>query len=104
MQNKQGRFGPYGGRFVPETVMPALYELEEAYMKLREDSSFQQEFHQYLNEYAGRPTRLYYAENLTRHYGRAKIYFKREDMLHTGAHKINNALGQGLLARRMVRS
>ena len=101
MQNKQGRFGPYGGRFVPETVMPALYELEEAYMKLREDSSFQQEFHQYLNEYAGRPTRLYYAENLTRHYGRAKIYFKREDMLHTGAHKINNALGQGLLARRM---
>lgn len=101
MSNKRGRFGPYGGQFVPETVMPALIELEEKYEELKKDASFQQELHAYFNEYAGRPTRLYFAKQLTEHYGRGKIYLKREDLLHTGAHKINNALGQALLARRM---
>lgn len=99
MQNS--RFGQYGGQFVPETVMPSLLELEREYLRLLESSEFQQEFSRYLSEYAGRPTRLYYAANLTRHYGRGRIYLKREDLLHTGAHKINNALGQGLLARHM---
>jgi len=101
MPNGNGRFGDYGGRFVPETVMPALLKLEEVYNKLKEDAEFQQEVAFYLREYAGRPTRLYFAKNLTEHYGRGKIYLKREDLLHTGAHKINNALGQALLARRM---
>lgn len=101
MPNDKGRFGEFGGRFVPETVMPALIELEEYYLKLKNDQSFQQEINSYLREFAGRPTRLYFAENLTRHYGKAKIYLKREDLLHTGAHKINNAIGQALLARRM---
>ena len=101
MPDKRGRFGNFGGRFVPETVMPALYELEEFYLKIKDDVEFQVEFSHYLKEYAGRPTLLYFAENLTRHYGKAKIYLKREDLLHTGAHKINNALGQALLARRM---
>jgi len=101
MPDKKGRFGNFGGRFVPETVMPALYELEDFYMKIKGDTGFQAEFNRYLKEYAGRPTLLYFAENLTRHYGKAKIYLKREDLLHTGAHKINNALGQALLARRM---
>lgn len=101
MPNTNGRYGRYGGRFVPETVMPALAELEDYYRRLKDDPVFQREFHTYLNEYAGRPTRLYYAANLTRHYGRADIYLKREDLLHTGAHKINNAIGQALLARRM---
>jgi len=101
MPNINGRFGDYGGQFVPETVMPALIELEEAYTKLKADPEFQQEVDFYYREYAGRPTRLYFAENLTKHYGRGKIYLKREDLLHTGAHKINNALGQALLARRM---
>ncbi len=101
MPDKRGRFGNFGGRFVPETVMPALYELEEFYLKIKDDAEFQAEFSRYLKEYAGRPTLLYFAENLTRHYGKAKIYLKREDLLHTGAHKINNALGQALLARRM---
>lgn len=101
MPNAKGRFGDYGGRFVPETVMPALLELEEVYNKLKMDADFQQEVESYLREYAGRPTRLYFAKNLTEHYGRGKIYLKREDLLHTGAHKINNALGQALLARRM---
>jgi tryptophan synthase beta chain len=101
MPDKNGRFGSYGGRFVPETVMPALHELEQFYLNTRQDSDFQNEFSRYLKEYAGRPTLLYYAENLTQHYGKAKIYLKREDLLHTGAHKINNALGQALLARRM---
>ena len=81
--------------------MPALYELEDFYLKIKDDAEFQAEFSRYLKEYAGRPTLLYFAENLTRHYGKAKIYLKREDLLHTGAHKINNALGQALLARRM---
>jgi tryptophan synthase beta chain len=101
MPDANGRYGRYGGRFVPETVMPALAELEEYYRRLKDDPDFMQEFHTCLNEYAGRPTRLYHAANLTRHYGRADIYLKREDLLHTGAHKINNAIGQALLARRM---
>ena len=101
MPDKRGRFGNFGGRFVPETVMPALYELEDFYLKIKDDAEFQAEFSRYLKEYAGRPTLLYFAENLTRHYGKAKIYLKREDLLHTGAHKINIALGQALLARRM---
>lgn len=101
MPDKSGRFGKYGGRFVPETVMPALMELEERYHTLKEDAGFQAEVAFYFNEYAGRPTRLYHAAKLTQHYGRGQIYLKREDLLHTGAHKINNALGQALLARRM---
>jgi len=99
--DNSGRFGAFGGRFVPETVMPALGELEAFYDRVRQDPSFQEELQRYLAEYAGRPTRLYFAQNLTGHYGRGKIYLKREDLLHTGAHKINNALGQALLARRM---
>lgn len=98
---KAGRFGAYGGQFVPETVMPALKELEAAYAKYRDDADFQREVKGYLDEYAGRPTRLYFAKRLTEHYGRARIYLKREDLLHTGAHKITNALGQAALARRM---
>ncbi|WP_425057718.1 Tryptophan synthase beta chain [Sporomusa carbonis] len=101
MSDNNGRFGSYGGRFVPETVMPALLELEDSYRKLKDDGEFQSEVAFYFREYAGRPTKLYYAANLTRHYGRGDIYLKREDLLHTGAHKINNALGQALLARRM---
>lgn len=101
MTMKKGRFGQYGGQFVPETVMPSLIELEAEYLRLKENAAFQQELAGYLQEYAGRPTRLYYAANLTRYYGRGKIYLKREDLLHTGAHKINNAIGQGLLAKHM---
>lgn len=101
MPNARGRFGQYGGQFVPETVMPALRELEDFYNETQASPDFQAEFSRYLREYAGRPTLLYFAENLSRHYGRAKIFLKREDLLHTGAHKINNALGQALLARRM---
>ena len=101
MPNAKGRFGNYGGQFVPETVMTALQELEDFYAATKSKPDFQEEFSRYLREYAGRPTLLYFAENLSRHYGRAKIYLKREDLLHTGAHKINNALGQALLARRM---
>jgi tryptophan synthase beta chain len=96
-----GHFGPYGGVFVPETLMTALQELGEAYDHARQDPSFQAELRHHLKEFAGRPTELYLAERLTRHCGGAKIYLKREDLLHTGAHKINNALGQALLARRM---
>ena len=98
---KKGRFGAYGGQYVPEIVMPALQELEAAYARCREDEEFQAEFRRYRQEYAGRPTRLYFAERLTEHYGKARIFLKREDLLHTGAHKINNALGQALLAKRM---
>ena len=98
---KAGRFGKYGGQYVPEIVMPALNELDAAYKKYKEDPEFQKEFKFYLQEYAGRPTRLYYAEKLSQYYGKAKIFLKREDLLHTGAHKINNALGQALLAKRM---
>jgi tryptophan synthase beta chain len=96
-----GHFGPYGGTFVPETLMAALAELEAVYRSARADPAFQAELRHHLSEFAGRPTPLYFAERLTRHCGGAKIYFKREDLLHTGAHKINNAIGQALLARRM---
>jgi tryptophan synthase beta chain len=96
-----GRFGAYGGRYVPETLMAALEELEHAYAKAKEDPAFQAELDDLLHNYCGRPTPLYFAKRLTEQCGGAKIYLKREDLLHTGAHKINNALGQGLLARRM---
>ncbi len=96
-----GRFGEYGGRFVPETLMAAHEELEAAYVEARRDARFQAEFDRLLRQYVGRPTPLYFAENLTRELGGARIYIKREDLAHTGAHKINNALGQALLARRM---
>src|SRR5216117_930368 len=97
----QGHFGPYGGRFVPETLMHPLQELEEACLRAQKDLEFQQEFEYYLREFCGRPTPLYLAERLTRELDGAKIYLKREDLLHTGAHKINNCIGQILLARRM---
>ncbi len=96
-----GHFGRYGGVFVPETLMTALSELSAAYEVARDDPKFQDELRHHLKEFAGRPTELYFAERLTAHCGGAKIYLKREDLLHTGAHKINNALGQALLARRM---
>ena len=104
MPDKQGHFGLYGGRYVSETLMPALIELESFYHKIRRDPSFQREFHHYLREYAGRETPLYFAERLTRKLKGAKIYLKREDLCHTGAHKINNTLGQALLARRMKKN
>jgi tryptophan synthase beta chain len=96
-----GRFGNYGGRYVPETLMAALQELEAAYAEARKDKSFRDEYHRLLHDFAGRPTPLFLAERLTRELGGAKIYLKREDLLHTGAHKINNCIGQALLARRM---
>jgi tryptophan synthase beta chain len=96
-----GHFGPYGGVYVPETLMAALEELTAAYAAARVDPAFQEELRHHLKEFAGRPTELYFAERLTRHAGGAKLYLKREDLLHTGAHKINNAIGQALLARRM---
>jgi len=96
-----GRFGEFGGRYIPETLMSALYELEEAYLSYKNDPIFQEELTELLNGYAGRPSRLYYAENLTRLACGAKIYLKREDLNHTGSHKINNVLGQSLLAKRM---
>ena len=96
-----GKFGKYGGRFVPEVLMQAVTELEDAYTKAMADEKFKEELKYYLNEYAGRPTTLYYAENLTRKVGGAKIYLKREDLAHGGAHKINNTLGQALLAKRI---
>lgn len=101
VENKKGRFGKFGGQYVPEIVMPVLNQLEEAYEKYRRDPEFLKDLRKYYVEYAGRPTLLYYADKLTKHYGGAKIYLKREDLLHTGAHKINNALGQALLAQRM---
>jgi tryptophan synthase beta chain len=97
----QGHFGPYGGRYVPETLMHPLQELEDAFHRAQKDLDFDHEFKYYLREFCGRPTPLYFAERLTRDLGGAKIYLKREDLLHTGAHKINNAIGQVLLARRM---
>jgi tryptophan synthase beta chain len=96
-----GHWGPYGGRFVPETLMAPLEELTEAYVQAKDEQAFNVELASLLRNYAGRPTPLFYAERLTRHAGGAKIYLKREDLLHTGAHKINNTLGQVLLARRM---
>ena len=101
LPDKRGRFGDFGGKFIPETLMAAVAELEEAYRRATADPKFQRELEHLLNTYAGRPTALYYAENLTRHCGGAKIFLKREDLAHTGAHKINNALGQGLLAKYM---
>jgi tryptophan synthase beta chain len=100
----QGRFGPYGGRYVPETLMHPLQELEEEYFRAQQDPEFQQELSYYLRQFAGRPSPLYLAERLTRQLGGPRIYLKREDLLHTGSHKINNALGQILLARRMGKS
>ena len=96
-----GKFGKYGGRFVPEVLMAAIGELEEAYAQVKQDPEFNKELKYYLSEYAGRPTPLYYAENLTKKIGGAKIYLKREDLAHGGAHKINNTLGQALLAKKM---
>jgi tryptophan synthase beta chain len=101
LPDPSGHFGPYGGIFVPETLMAALDELHAVYLAARGDPAFQSELRRHLAEFAGRPTPLYFAERLTRHCGGARIYFKREDLLHTGAHKINNAIGQALLARRM---
>jgi tryptophan synthase beta chain len=100
-ESRPGRFGVYGGRYVPETLMAALLELEREYEIAKADAAFQTELASLLKDFAGRPTPLYFAKRLTEELGGAKIYLKREDLLHTGAHKINNALGQGLLARRM---
>ena len=101
MTNPKGRFGIHGGQYIPETLMNAVIELEAAYDHYKNDPDFNQELSELLNEYAGRPSRLYYAEKMTRDLGGAKIYLKREDLNHTGAHKINNVLGQALLARKM---
>ena len=96
-----GRYGDFGGRFVPETLMPAIHQLEKEYLLSQSDEEFQIELRNLLNTFVGRPTELYFAENLTKKLSGAQIYLKREDLAHTGAHKINNALGQGLLAKRM---
>jgi tryptophan synthase beta chain len=96
-----GHFGQFGGKFVPETLMPVLLELEKAYQEFKNDREFKEEFAYYLRDYVGRPNPLYFAEKLTKRLGGAKIYLKREDLNHTGAHKINNTIGQGLLAKRM---
>lgn len=96
-----GKYGRFGGRYVPETLMAALMELEEAYLLAKEDEKFQKQLRYHLSEFAGRPTPLYYAKNLTKKLGGAKIYLKREDLAHGGAHKINNTIGQALLAKRM---
>ena len=101
MPSENGRYGNFGGRFVPELLMPALLELEEAYEASKKDEAFQKELDYYLTEYVGRKTALYEAENLSRQLGGAKIYLKREDLNHTGAHKINNSIAQALLAKRM---
>ncbi len=98
---RPGKFGPYGGQFVPETLMPALLELEAAYREFRLDRGFREELQHYLTTYVGRPTPLSHARRLSAELGGAQIYLKREDLAHTGAHKINNALGQALLAQRM---
>ena len=101
MTNPRGRFGIHGGQYIPETLMNAVIELEEAYDRYRDDPAFNRELETLFNEYAGRPSRLYYAEKMTQDLGGAKIYLKREDLNHTGAHKINNVLGQALLAKKM---
>ena len=98
---KKGRYGIHGGQYIPETLMNAVNELEEAYNYYKNDKQFNEELTQLLNEYAGRPSRLYYAGRMTGDLGGAKIYLKREDLNHTGAHKINNVLGQVLLAKKM---
>ena len=99
--DQKGHFGDFGGRYVPETLMPAILELEKAYEEAMKDDQFQAELTDYLSQYVGRETPLYYAERLTKKLGGAQIYLKREDLNHTGAHKINNALGQALLTQRM---
>lgn len=99
--NKKGRYGEYGGQYAPETLMSALNELEDEYNRAKNDPEFIKELEFYLNEYAGRPSGLYYAEKITKDLGDAKVYLKREDLNHTGSHKINNVLGQALLAKRM---
>ena len=101
LPDRAGHFGIFGGRYVPETLMRALDELVREYRRLRKETSFKKELWELLHTYAGRPTPLYEARNLTRHFGRARIFLKREDLCHTGAHKINNTLGQGLLAKRL---
>ena len=101
LPDEKGRFGPYGGKFVPETLMPALAELEGAYREACADENFWQQFQHLCRDYIGRPTPLYHAQALSRKLGGAQILLKREDLAHTGAHKINNCLGQGLLAQRM---
>ncbi|RJQ25202.1 tryptophan synthase subunit beta [Candidatus Parcubacteria bacterium] len=101
---KDGRFGEFGGKYIPETLVPAIEELEQNYLKYKNDPSFKKELNYYLTEYAGRPTPLYYAKNLSEKIGGAKILLKREDLLHGGAHKINNTLGQALLAKRMKKA
>ncbi len=101
LPDAKGHFGPFGGRYIPETLMPAVVELDKAYRAARRDPAFRRELEYYLRQYAGRPTPLYFAERLTKRLSGAKIYLKREDLLHTGAHKINNTLGQALLTRRM---
>ncbi|MBI5731468.1 MAG: tryptophan synthase subunit beta [Ignavibacteriales bacterium] len=99
--DKNGKFGQYGGRFVPETLLPALYELDQCYQEIKNDSSFTSEYEKLQKEYNGRPTPLTFADRLTEHFGTAKIYLKREDLCHTGAHKLNNAIGQILIAKRL---
>jgi len=101
MEQKSGRFGAYGGQYIPETLMSAVIELDRAYQFYKNDPAFQSELKELLNDYAGRPSRLYFAQKMTRDLGGAKIYLKREDLNHTGAHKINNVLGQALLAKKM---
>src|SRR5687767_5807353 len=97
----EGKYGIYGGKYIPETLVPAINELEKAYEKIRNDSDFKKELDYYLQNYAGRPTPLFFAKNLTDYVGGARIFLKREDLLHGGAHKTNNCLGQCLLAKRM---
>src|SRR5919109_3341097 len=99
--DERGHFGNYGGRFVAETLMPLILELGEAYAAAKADPPFQKEMDGYLTHYVGRPSPLYFAERLTEHLGGAKIYFKRDELNHTGAHKVNNVLGQIMMARRM---
>ncbi len=104
LPDRNGYFGSFGGRFVPETLMSALQELENSYRNCKDDPGYREELHYYYKNYSGRPTPLYFAGRLTERYGKAKIYLKREDLNHTGAHKINNTLGQALLAKRMSKS
>jgi tryptophan synthase beta chain len=101
--DERGHFGAFGGRFVPETLMPLILELECAYAEVRKEPAFQQEMEGYLTNYIGRPSPLYFAERMTEHLKGAKIYFKRDELNHTGAHKVNNVLGQIMIARRMGR-
>lgn len=101
MTNKKGRFGIHGGQYIPETLMNAVIELEAAYGHFKNDPEFRRELSALFNEYAGRPSRLYFAGKMTDDLGGAKIYLKREDLNHTGSHKINNVLGQALLAQKM---